>query len=82
MKNVKDPNKGNTYGKTENALECQNICVKTKGCGWFNRDDEKMCWLKTGRGNKKEAAKGGVSGPKSCEEGISQISPTMLTVSV
>ena len=78
MKNVKDPSKKNTYGTTKNAIECREICIKTKGCGWFNWDDEKMCWLKTGKGNK-AAAPGGVSGPKSCEEGMSRISPTMLT---
>ena len=77
MKNVKDPSKKNKYGTTESALECWNLCQKTKGCGWFNWDDEKMCWLKTGRGNK-EAAPGGVSGPKSCEEGMSRIPSSTL----
>ena len=77
MINVNDPEKTNKYGKTENALECQAKCQETKGCGWFNWDDEKDCWLKTERGDKK-AAPGGVSGPKLCEEGINAISPTML----
>ena len=81
MTNVKDPSKKNKYGTTESALECWNLCQKTKGCGWFNWDDEKNCWLKTSRGEE-AAAPEGVSGPKFCEEGTNAISPTLLTLSV
>ena len=72
MKDVKNPKKNNNYGTTKNALECRDKCRKTKGCGWFNWDDEKSCWLKTSRG-KEAAAPEGVSGPKFCEEGTNAI---------
>ena len=66
--NKKDSN--NNFGNTQDALACQNKCQTTPGCGWFDRDKEGDCWLKTRRGYKAPAP-GGVSGPKSCEEGMS-----------
>ena len=57
-------NKTNNYGPTEKAVDCQIICQKKEGCTWFNWDGE--CYLKTGKGNKKEA-EGKVTGPAQCK---------------
>ena len=59
----------NNYGKTKDALACHGKCLKTQGCGWFNWDNEGNCWLKKSKGEEKIDEAGGVSGPRSCEEG-------------
>ena len=74
------PDGNNNYGTEKDALECQAKCQETKGCGWFNFDDEKDCWLKTIRGDEKPNP-GGVSGPRICGEGKNYITPTLLTLS-
>ena len=66
---------------TKSALTCQRICQETRECGWFNWDEEGMCWLKKSRGTKADAPEG-VSGPRSCEEGKNYITPTLLTLMV
>ena len=64
----------NNYGNMD-AKACQNLCQKTAGCGWFNSDKKGDCYLKTSKG-KEKSKRGGVSGPKFCDEGINGVTTT------
>ena len=57
----------NNYGNMD-AKACQNLCQKTDGCEWFNRNKKGDCYLKKSKG-KQENDQDGVSGPKFCDEG-------------
>ena len=61
----KEGTNSNNYGNMD-AKACQNLCQKTDGCGWFNRNKD-GCYLKTGMGTK-SSDPGGVSGPRSCTD--------------
>jgi len=64
---VSDQNakKDNNYGTKESALACRTLCQATAGCEWFNWDGD--CWLKTGKGTRKEDT-GKFSGSRTCPQ--------------
>jgi len=54
-----------TYTEMPDPAECQALCAKTEGCGWFNHSTA-GCFLKTARGSGKRPEDGATSGPPKC----------------
>merc|ERR1719234_1997548 len=54
-----------TYGEMPDPAQCQALCAKTEGCGWFNHSTT-GCFLKTAQGTGTREADGATSGPPKC----------------
>jgi len=54
-----------TYGEMPDPAQCQALCAKTEGCGWFNHSTT-GCFLKTKQGTGTREADGATSGPPKC----------------